>query len=187
MKAVEIIDWLNERIPPNIAENWDNTGLQIGNTSKEVKKLGVCFQADLNTIKKAVKAETDFLITHHPVLSPNHNPLKNIINADYEIFRLLINNNITVFSCHTNWDKAKIEKAWDVALIDHAPPERRIKEIKRLANLVKYIVIHDSNGRYDRSYHYSRIYPLFKYQVDFNHAHPSTTVLSNLVSLKKLS
>lgn len=107
MKAVEIIDWLNERIPLSLAENWDNSGLQIGNTSKEVKKLGVCFQADLNTIKKAVKAETDFLITHHPVLSPNHNPLKSIINADYEILRLLINNNITVFSCHTNWDKAK--------------------------------------------------------------------------------
>ncbi|HLE05745.1 MAG TPA: Nif3-like dinuclear metal center hexameric protein [Candidatus Nanoarchaeia archaeon] len=107
MKAVEIIDWLNEKIPISLAENWDNSGLQLGNANKEIKKLGVCFQADLDTIKKAVKAETDFLITHHPLLSPTHNPLKNIINADYEIFRLLMNNNITVFSCHTNWDKAK--------------------------------------------------------------------------------
>lgn len=86
----------------------------------------------------------------------------------------------------TNWDKAPIDKVWDLALVDHAPASRRIVDIKRLAHLAKYIIIHDSNGRYEQDYHYSRIYPLFKYKFDFIAAHPSTTVLSNLASLKKL-
>jgi hypothetical protein len=82
-----------------------------------------------------------------------------------------------------SWDDAWIEKPWDVALVDHSPDSRRIVEIKRLAHYARYIIIHDSNGRYERNYHYSRIYPLFKYKLDFSGAEPSTTVLSNLVDL----
>ncbi len=43
-----------------------------------------------------------------------------------------------------NWDDADIEKPWDVAFIDHAPALRRREDVRRLANLAKYIVIHDS-------------------------------------------
>ncbi len=83
------------------------------------------------------------------------------------------------------WDQAKIDHAWDVALIDHAPASRRIVDITRLARLAKYIIIHDSNGRHEAEYHYSRIYPLFRHQFDFTQAYPSTTVLSNRVNLRK--
>lgn len=75
-------------------------------------------------------------------------------------------------------------KDWDVALVDHSPSERRVVEIKRLVNFAKYIIIHDSNERQERVYHYSQIYPLFKYRtvwdMDDNHA----TVLSNVVDLE---
>jgi hypothetical protein len=83
----------------------------------------------------------------------------------------------------SNWDDAQVERPWDVAFVDHSPSERRITEIKRLANLAKYIVIHDSNGRYNKFYHYDTIFPLFKYQLNFDDVEPSTTVLSNLVGL----
>jgi hypothetical protein len=82
-----------------------------------------------------------------------------------------------------DWDKALIDYEWDVALVDHSPPERRVVEIRRLANLAQYIIIHDSNGRYERQYHYSTIYPLFKYKLDFTALEPSTTVLSNFHDL----
>jgi hypothetical protein len=82
-----------------------------------------------------------------------------------------------------DWDKAEIEKPWDVALVDHSPSERRIVEIKRLANLAKYIIIHDSTPRYERVYHYSEIYPLFKYRTDWNKDLNHATVLSNFVDL----
>jgi hypothetical protein len=82
------------------------------------------------------------------------------------------------------YSDAKIEKEWDVALIDQTPDSSRVEEIRRLANLVKYIVIHDSNGNQDKIYHYSEIYHLFKYRYiwdkDKNHA----TVISNFVDLE---
>ena len=83
-----------------------------------------------------------------------------------------------------DWDKAKIEYAWDVALVDHSPSERRVVEIHRLAKRVKYLVLHDANGRYEAFYHYSKIYALFKYMITFDDVEPSTVLLSNLVSLK---
>jgi len=83
-----------------------------------------------------------------------------------------------------NWDEAKIEKPWDVALVDHSPSERRIVDIKRLANFAKYIIIHDSNPRKDAEYHYSEIYPLFKYRTDWDKDPNPATVLSNIVDLK---
>jgi len=83
-----------------------------------------------------------------------------------------------------DYDDAKIDKPWDVVLVDHDPSGRRRTEIKRLANLAKYIIIHDSNGRSESHYHYSEIYPLFKYTFTDGFEFPSTTVLSNLVDLR---
>lgn len=82
------------------------------------------------------------------------------------------------------YSDAPIDKPWDVVLIDQTPDSSRVEEVRRLANLVKYIIIHDSNDNMDRNYHYSEIYPLFKYKSvwdkDSNHA----TVLSNFVGLE---
>lgn len=81
-----------------------------------------------------------------------------------------------------NFDAAPIEsRFWDVALVDHSPSERRVVEIARLADRCRLVVIHDSNGRYEQHYHYSTIYPLFRYKYDFNGLEPGTTVLSNFV------
>lgn len=85
-----------------------------------------------------------------------------------------------------NWDQADIEYPWDVVLIDHSPSERRIVEIKRLANYARYLIIHDSNGRYNWSYHYDTIYPLFTSMYTFDKVEPSTTVLSNLVNVRDM-
>lgn len=84
-----------------------------------------------------------------------------------------------------NYDEADIEKKWDVVLVDHSPSARRVVDIKRLANLAKYIIIHDSNdnARSRREYNYASIYPLFKYQTIWDKDNTFATVLSNLVEL----
>ena len=86
-----------------------------------------------------------------------------------------------------DWDKTDIEKPWDVALVDHSPGERRIIDIKRLANLAKYIVVHDTEPESEPKHHFSEIYPLFKYRYDFKKYPPRTSVLSNLINLKSLN
>ncbi len=87
-----------------------------------------------------------------------------------------------------DWSEAKIEKPWDVVLVDQSPDDRRVIEIKNLANLARYIVIHDSNydKRSRRIYHYQDIYPLFKYKRVWNLEANHATVLSNFVDLENL-
>src|SRR3989344_2393729 len=83
-----------------------------------------------------------------------------------------------------NWDGISIERSWDLAFIDHAPGERRKKEIARLANLAKYVVVHDTEKRQEHVYGLEEIYPLFKYRYDFRELSPHTSILSNFVDLK---
>ncbi len=78
---------------------------------------------------------------------------------------------------------ADIEKPWDVVLIDQTPDDSRAEEAKRLANLAKFVVIHDANPKQDHIYHYSEIYPLFKYKTVWDKDKNPAAVLSNFVDL----
>ena len=86
-----------------------------------------------------------------------------------------------------DWSEADIEHPWDVAFLDHNPAERRKEDIKRLANLAQYIIIHDSEGRRDKGYRYSEIYSLFKWRYNYTLYLPQTTILSNFVDLRNFS
>ena len=83
-----------------------------------------------------------------------------------------------------SWWEAGVSKPWDVALVDHSPSERRVQEIARLAHFATYIIAHDSNGRWEKHYHYSTIYPLFRYRTDWTGDGRHAVVLSNFVDLK---
>lgn len=87
----------------------------------------------------------------------------------------------------TDYDKIEIERPWGMALIDHAPDERRWKDIKKLANWAEYIVIHDSNLSWIKEYGYEKIWDLFKYRYDYTKLNPNTTVVSNFHKLDKLA
>lgn len=103
----------------------------------------------------------------------------------YNFTRTYLRTPLHTFIHVQHWDDAKsaIEKEWDVVLVDHSPSDRRVVEIRLLANLAKYLVVHDSEPGKERDYHYSQIYPLFKYKFDFTLADHQTVVLSNFFTL----
>ena len=80
--------------------------------------------------------------------------------------------------CIDDWDAVDLSPPWDVAFVDHAPDDRRWLEVKRLAH-AKYVVAHDSEGRNDRKYSFSKILHMFKYQFEYKDAFPHTSVWSN--------
>jgi hypothetical protein len=85
-----------------------------------------------------------------------------------------------------DWDKADIERSWDVALIDHNPAERRVMEIRKLADYALYIIVHDTHPRNEKDYHYDSIRPLFRYEYVYSDYPPYwTTVFSNFINLKE--
>lgn len=85
-----------------------------------------------------------------------------------------------------DWDRADIERPWDVALVDHSPSDRRRIDIARLANYAKYIVVHDTSRTYRDTYSFYTIYPLFKYRKVWEGDNRRADVLSNFVELDDL-
>ena len=100
--------------------------------------------------------------------------------------RQYLQNNNHEFVYVSHWDEAApvINKEWDVVLVDHSPSQRRVVEIRTLANRAKYIVAHDADPWKEREYHYSTIYPLFKYRYIFDKADHHTAVFSNFSDLE---
>ena len=79
-----------------------------------------------------------------------------------------------------NWDDVDLSTVnWSVAFVDHAPNERRWKEVIRLTH-AEYVICHDSNSQWKRKYNYDKAYPLFKYQKQYRDRHPNTVILSNI-------
>lgn len=105
MKAKQIIDKINSFCPQTLAYSWDNVGLLCGDEDKEVKRVFVTLDTNLNTVTEAVSKNADMIISHHPIL------LGGIKNISYStptgrMIKLLIENNIPVFAAHTNMDLA---------------------------------------------------------------------------------
>lgn len=83
--------------------------------------------------------------------------------------------------------RADIEKPWEIAFVDHGPLARRKVDVARLAAHAKYVIVHDTDPKYEHFYQFSEVFPQYKYRYDFTALSPHTTVLSNFVDLSSFS
>ncbi|MDU5251481.1 Nif3-like dinuclear metal center hexameric protein [Anaerococcus vaginalis] len=106
MKIKDIIKFLEERFPLSLQEDWDNSGLQIGNIENDLTNIMISLDLDEQTIQKAKEKSCNLIINHHPFLFSS---IKSIdLNEEKgKIIKDLIKNDITVFAMHTNLDIAK--------------------------------------------------------------------------------
>ena len=80
------------------------------------------------------------------------------------------------------------DRKWDVAFIDTNPMEIRAHIALSLANNANIIIVHDSEHREEKYYHYRELlYPVFKYRYDYTKFKPNTSVFSNFTSLEFLN
>ncbi|WP_250277663.1 Nif3-like dinuclear metal center hexameric protein [[Clostridium] colinum] len=105
VKCSDIINIMEEYANPNLAEEWDNVGLMVGDENKTINKILVALDVDDKIIDEAIEKKCDMIITHHPFIFKG---IKSIKASDITGKRIikLIKNNICVFSAHTNLDIA---------------------------------------------------------------------------------
>ena len=73
-----------------------------------------------------------------------------------------------------------LNRPWDIVFIDSGSNVAdRSKLALKVANNTRFIVLHDTEPGADSYYHYSEIYPLFKYFYNYDRFVPNTGVLSN--------
>lgn len=102
----DIISKINGMAPFEMAEKWDNSGLQVGNPYTGVEKAMIALDVTLDLVETAVREHANVIITHHPLLI---SPSKRIDFSDIcgRIVYLCARHDISVISAHTNLDKAE--------------------------------------------------------------------------------
>lgn len=107
MQIQELINRLEAKYPFELQEEWDNSGLQIGDPNEELKGVVLSLDLEEEAIDLALEGgKANLIITHHPYL---FNPTKSIDFRDnfYNRLQRCIKNDITVFAFHTNLDIAE--------------------------------------------------------------------------------
>ncbi len=106
IKCGDIVKFMEDFAPPELAESWDNVGLMIGDFDSEIKKILVALDVNDDVICEAISENADLIITHHPFIFGG---IKNINSGSAMGKRIikLIKNNIAVYSAHTNLDIVK--------------------------------------------------------------------------------
>lgn len=107
MLCKEVIKYLENWAPKEIAWENDNVGLQVGYLSRKVKNIMLSLELTDEVLTQAIKKNCNLIITHHPLI---YQPIKKLnLNNDQiaNLVEKLIKNNITLFSAHTNLDFTK--------------------------------------------------------------------------------
>lgn len=120
MKLSKLIDKIEKKYPLQIAEKWDNTGLLVGDSEKEIKKVLLCLDVSSKAIDRAIEIGADLIVSHHPLIFKS---LKQIVFDDITSRKVLrlIEEKIAVYAMHTNLDSAidgLNDYVWDKLQID---------------------------------------------------------------------
>lgn len=107
MLISEIINAVNDFAPLSLQESWDNSGVQVGDTSCECTGALLCVDAGPAVIAEAVARGCNLVVAHHPLLFRG---LKRISPGDNIVQQTVIDaikGGVTVFSSHTALDSAR--------------------------------------------------------------------------------
>ena len=102
----EIIEKIEQFAPSELASDWDNSGWQVNLGNKSVNKILLALSPTLNVINQAAEAKCDLIISHHPLIFGKLSK----ISADNETSKAIITaiqNNIQIYSVHTNLDSCE--------------------------------------------------------------------------------
>ena len=105
MKLKTLVKKIESKYPLNLAYDWDNVGLLVGDFDLEVNKVMVSLEANENVIEEAIKNNVDLIVTHHPFIFKKLNKI-NTADLKGRLIHKLIKNDIALYSMHTNFDIA---------------------------------------------------------------------------------
>lgn len=99
MEAVERL------APAELAEEWDNCGLQVGDPEAEVSRVLVALTPLPEVFEEAGESGADFLLFHHPLI---FTPLKSVVASSYpgDLIARAVRDNLAVHAAHTSYDAA---------------------------------------------------------------------------------
>ena len=101
----DLIGLVHKLYSPELAEDWDNVGLQVGDPGASLERVMVALDPSLSAIQAARDAGAQALVTHHPLL---FRPIKRLTPEDAvgQALWTAVRDGVAVISAHTNLDCA---------------------------------------------------------------------------------
>ena len=106
MKVREVVSALEKFAPLPLQESYDNAGLQCGLTEAEVSGALLCLDVTDEVLCEAVDLGCNMVISHHPLLFHAVKCVSDRSNIE-RCLRKAIQNDIAIYSSHTNLDNAE--------------------------------------------------------------------------------
>ncbi len=102
----DIASVIEKIAPRELQETWDNSGFQIefGDTSAD--RVLTCLELNMDILREAQALSCSMIVTHHPLIFSGIRKI-NSGDAEGDMIIELIKSGISVYSCHTPFDKAK--------------------------------------------------------------------------------
>ena len=100
---IEIIESIS---PSQTQESWDNCGWQVKTGDGAIRRVLVALEITDAVIREAIEEGADLVLTHHPLIFGSLRQ----VSADDVTGRYLlqlIQAGISVYACHTSFDKAR--------------------------------------------------------------------------------
>ncbi|MDR2233755.1 MAG: Nif3-like dinuclear metal center hexameric protein [Tannerella sp.] len=105
LRIKDILKEIEKVAPPAIQEDFDNSGVQVGNVNQPATGALLCLDVTEAIIAEAIELGFNLVIAHHPLL---FKPLRSLTGADY-IERCVIEackHDLVIYAAHTNLDNA---------------------------------------------------------------------------------
>ena len=108
----EFTRWLEELIPPAFQEQYDNSGLQVGDPDASINSVLLTVDVTSEVIAEAREHGCNLIISHHPLI---FTPLKRIAGgSETELcVASAVRGGIAIYSAHTSFDNV----SWGVSHI----------------------------------------------------------------------
>ena len=99
----DIINIIESVAPLSYQEDWDNSGLQVGDRNAEVNAALLTIDVTKSVVDEAIALGCDLIVSHHPLLFRG---LKQITGSTPQERCVLkaIQHNIAIYSAHTSMD-----------------------------------------------------------------------------------
>jgi len=105
MRIAQIIKTIEEFAPLALQEDFDNSGLQVGDVSQKLQGTLLCLDVTQEVIDEAIELDCNLIISHHPLLFKQ---LRALTGRNY-VERCVIKackNDLVIYAAHTNLDNA---------------------------------------------------------------------------------
>ncbi len=102
MHPESVIAKIESVADPGLAEDWDQSGVQVAAARRSVHRLAVALDPTPATIARAVDWKADFILTHHPLSLAPELPCR--LNDYHAVLKLLFGREAWLYSAHTSLD-----------------------------------------------------------------------------------